>query len=81
MGRELALTVIATGIEEHEQLAALHEMGCTVVQGPLLGKPATANEVERLLTPELMPGSVSEDGSESAAEHDPDAHDSTAQPA
>jgi diguanylate cyclase (GGDEF)-like protein len=81
VGRELALTVIATGIEEHEQLAALHEMGCTVVQGPLLGKPATANEVERLLTPELMPGSVSEDGDESIAEQDQDAHDSTARPA
>ncbi len=59
VGRELALTVITTGIETHDQLAALHEMGCTTVQGPLLGKPATANEVERLLTPELMPGDPS----------------------
>jgi len=54
VGRELSLTVITTGIETHEQLAALHEMGCTTVQGPLLGKAADANEIERLLTPELL---------------------------
>jgi diguanylate cyclase (GGDEF)-like protein len=60
VGRELSLTVITTGIETREQLLALHEMGCTTVQGPLLGKAADANEVERLLTPELLaenPGS------------------------
>ncbi len=60
VGRELSLTVIATGIETREQLEALHEMGCTTVQGPLMGKPATANEVERLLTPELMAGDPDE---------------------
>ncbi len=61
VGRELALTVIATGIETQEQLGALYEMGCTTVQGPLLGKPATANDVERLITPELMAGNPSSD--------------------
>ncbi|HEX3520249.1 MAG TPA: bifunctional diguanylate cyclase/phosphodiesterase [Solirubrobacteraceae bacterium] len=57
VGRELSLTVIATGIETREQLHDLHEMGCTIVQGPLMGKAASANEVERLITPELPAGS------------------------
>ena len=40
VGRELSLTVIAKGIETHEQLTLLQAMGCTMAQGHFMGKPA-----------------------------------------
>ena len=46
LGRDLSLTVIAKGIETAEQLGAVQEMGCTMVQGALLGKPMPASDVE-----------------------------------
>jgi diguanylate cyclase (GGDEF)-like protein len=48
VGRELQLTVIATGIETHEQMATLQTIGCTMAQGALLGGPAPANTVAGL---------------------------------
>jgi EAL domain-containing protein (putative c-di-GMP-specific phosphodiesterase class I) len=48
VGRDLSLTVIATGIETHEQLAALQAIGCTMAQGALLGKPTPVEAVESL---------------------------------
>jgi diguanylate cyclase (GGDEF)-like protein len=51
VGRALSLTVIAEGIEEPEQLAALKEMGCEMAQGFLLGEPVEASAVEALLCP------------------------------
>jgi diguanylate cyclase (GGDEF)-like protein len=47
-GRDLSLTVIATGIETDEQLTALQTIGCTTAQGSLLGEPTTADRVEGL---------------------------------
>jgi diguanylate cyclase (GGDEF)-like protein len=52
-GRDLSLTVIATGIETDEQMATLQAMGCTMVQGSFTGKPAPADAVEELLDAEL----------------------------
>ena len=48
VGRELPLTVIATGIETHEQMATLQTIGCTMAQGALLGRPAPADAVASL---------------------------------
>jgi EAL domain-containing protein (putative c-di-GMP-specific phosphodiesterase class I) len=50
VGRDLSVPVIASGIETHEQLAALQSMGCPMAQGPLLGRPVPAEAVEGLFT-------------------------------
>jgi diguanylate cyclase (GGDEF)-like protein len=52
-GRDLSLTVIATGIETAEQMATLQALGCTMAQGSLTGKPTPADAVEGLLDAEL----------------------------
>ena len=51
VGRALSLTVVAEGIEQPEQLAALKEMGCELAQGFLLGEAGEASAVEALLHP------------------------------
>jgi diguanylate cyclase (GGDEF)-like protein len=48
VGRDLSLTVIATGIETAEQMASLQALGFTMAQGFLLGKPAPVDAVEGL---------------------------------
>ena len=48
-GRDLALTVIAKGVESQEQLWALKEMGCAMAQGYFMGEPTPAESVEQLL--------------------------------
>jgi diguanylate cyclase (GGDEF)-like protein len=48
VGRDLSLTVIATGIETAEQMASLQALGCTMAQGFLLGKPTPVDAVEGL---------------------------------
>jgi diguanylate cyclase (GGDEF)-like protein len=50
VGRDLELTVVATGIETQEQMAALQTLGCTMAQGALLSPPTPADAVESLLT-------------------------------
>ncbi len=53
VGRDLQLTVVATGIETHEQLATLQTIGCTMAQGGLMGKPTPADAVASLLAIDL----------------------------
>ncbi len=53
VGRELRLTVVATGIETHEQMATLQTLGCTMAQGALLGKAVPADGVGPLFDVEL----------------------------
>jgi diguanylate cyclase (GGDEF)-like protein len=48
VGRDLSLTVIATGIETAEQMASLRALGCTMAQGFLLGRPTPIDAVEGL---------------------------------
>ena len=48
-GRDLDLPVIVRGVQTGEQLSALRAMGATIVQGAILGKPAPADFVGRLL--------------------------------
>ncbi len=50
VGRELGLRVIAEGIEQPRQLAALREMGCGYGQGFLVARPMAASGVEALIT-------------------------------
>lgn len=50
VGHDLDLTVIATGIETHEQMATLQTIGCTMAQGALMGEPAAADAVARLFS-------------------------------
>lgn len=53
VGRDLSLTVIAKGVETEEQVAALQEMGYTMVQGAPLAEPMPAQDVESLFGVEL----------------------------
>ncbi len=62
VGRDLSLAVIATGIETHEQLAALQAMGCTMAQGDLLGKPTPVDAVDSLFGAKLPAASPTELG-------------------
>ena len=48
VGRDLSLTVVATGIETAEQMAALQAIGCTMAQGGLLGEPVSVEAVSSL---------------------------------
>jgi EAL domain-containing protein (putative c-di-GMP-specific phosphodiesterase class I) len=45
MGRELGLRVVAEGVETIEQLQMLREQGCTLAQGYLIARPATAADM------------------------------------
>jgi EAL domain-containing protein (putative c-di-GMP-specific phosphodiesterase class I) len=49
VGQSLSLSVVAEGIEEHEQQITLEEMGCEMAQGFLLGHPGAAGDIETLL--------------------------------
>ena len=49
VGRDLGLRVIAEGIEQPRQLAALREMGCGYGQGFLIARPMGAPGVEALI--------------------------------
>ena len=58
VARALSLAVIAEGIEEQSQMAALEAMGCEMGQGFLLGKPSPAEVIESLLRPSAAPRAV-----------------------
>ena len=47
--------VVAEGIGTHGQLARVRQMGATIGQGYLLGRPITALQVRRLQEPMLAP--------------------------
>lgn len=47
MGRQLGLKVVAEGIETQRQLDFLRAHGCDMAQGYYLGRPMTAEELER----------------------------------
>jgi diguanylate cyclase (GGDEF)-like protein/PAS domain S-box-containing protein len=49
VGRDLGLQVVAEGIEQPRQLAALREMGCGYGQGFLVARPMAAPGVEALI--------------------------------
>ena len=49
LGRSLNKQVVAEGIETHEQLAMLRQMGATIGQGYLLSRPLNPAQVNQLL--------------------------------
>jgi diguanylate cyclase (GGDEF)-like protein len=60
MGHGLSLEVVAEGVETSHQAAFLGSIGCDLLQGYLLGKPQSAEEIssqlgQQLLTPSALP--------------------------
>lgn len=51
----LRVHVVAEGVETVQQLEALRRLGCPLVQGFLLSRPRSSEEVERLLRQEEAP--------------------------
>ena len=52
----LGATVVAEGVETHDQLTFVYLMGCDIAQGYLIGRPAPADDVTSLLElPRLVP--------------------------
>lgn len=49
LAKQLGYETIAEGVEQQDQFERLKEMGCSCIQGFLLGKPSTAEEIEHLL--------------------------------
>ena len=49
VGRDLSLTVIATGISSAEQVEALAGMGCSMAQGPFIGGPVPSESLSSLV--------------------------------
>lgn len=47
LGRGLGLTVVAEGVETADQLKALADASCDIVQGFYIGRPMTAENIER----------------------------------
>ncbi|SKA09576.1 diguanylate cyclase/phosphodiesterase [Trichlorobacter thiogenes] len=45
MAHSLKLKVVAEGVETKAQLAALQKSGCEIIQGYLLGRPTTAEDI------------------------------------
>jgi diguanylate cyclase (GGDEF)-like protein len=53
VGRELSVTVIATGIDTAEQMVALQGMGCTMAQGAFAGNPLALDAVGAVFDTDL----------------------------
>ncbi len=54
LGRSLNKQVVAEGIETHEQLAQLRQMGATIGQGYLLSRPLPPRQVRQLLSEPML---------------------------
>jgi diguanylate cyclase (GGDEF)-like protein len=61
-GRDLALTVIAKGIDTHEHMTTVQAMGCTLAQGFYMGEPTAAHVVEGLLEADFQASHASSAG-------------------
>ena len=49
LGHSLGMKVLAEGIEDHNQLEAIHRLGFDAIQGFYRGRPQPANDVKKLL--------------------------------
>jgi diguanylate cyclase (GGDEF)-like protein/PAS domain S-box-containing protein len=49
LAKSLGMRTVAEGVENAEQVALLHELGCDVVQGYLIGRPAPASAAAQWL--------------------------------
>ncbi|HEY1091829.1 MAG TPA: EAL domain-containing protein [Burkholderiaceae bacterium] len=54
LGRSLGMEIVAEGVETEEQAAAAEALGCTQLQGYLLGRPLSAEAAGGLLSAPLM---------------------------
>ncbi len=62
LGRALNLTVTVEGVETEAQRVLLLALGCTHMQGFLLGRPAPASEIRTLFPPDGPQGQGGDDG-------------------
>lgn len=62
MARDLGMTVVAEGIEDHDTLKMLMEMGCAYGQGYLLGRPMMHADATQLMKETLEKASKSRSG-------------------
>ena len=49
MAKKMGFETIAEGVETKEQLIRLKELGCDYIQGYLLGRPMSGEDIEQLL--------------------------------
>ncbi len=61
LGRSLGMSVVAEGIETHDQLDFLRRSGAHVLQGYLIAKPMPANQLDSWLA-EWRPGTMDHPG-------------------
>lgn len=66
MAKSLGKTVLAEGVERESQFNVLNEIGCDQIQGYLIGKPAPAEEITKLLKAEQETASLLQPGERSA---------------
>lgn len=50
LGRSLKLAVVAEGVEREDQFECLRELGCDAIQGYLISRPMSENEVAQWLS-------------------------------
>lgn len=55
LAKSFALKTVAEGVETADQVSALKEMGCDVIQGYYFSRPLPADEFERFLEPKIAP--------------------------
>jgi diguanylate cyclase (GGDEF)-like protein/PAS domain S-box-containing protein len=58
VARALGIETVAEGVETPEQARLLAELGCSMVQGFLFGRPMLAAEVARWKAPKLLPAAA-----------------------
>ena len=46
LGHHLGVAIVAEGVETHEQLTALQQVGCDSLQGFLIGRPLTVEQLD-----------------------------------
>jgi EAL domain-containing protein (putative c-di-GMP-specific phosphodiesterase class I) len=57
MAHRLDLQVVAEGVENEEQVRFLRTLGCDQIQGYLVGRPLSADNIASLLDRKLLPES------------------------
>jgi EAL domain-containing protein (putative c-di-GMP-specific phosphodiesterase class I) len=67
LGHQLGLTVVAEGVETHEQAAFLGNESCDILQGFLFSKPVTAEKCADLIGGESAFASMLEEAAEKLA--------------
>ncbi len=62
MGHSIGLTVVAEGVETHDQLESLRQLGCNTVQGYLFSPPLPSETVPAFLDKHDFPRSLPNNG-------------------